>query len=125
MKKFLIFAILLMAVSCSTGPTDVPDERVVGSSSTDYGKVTRIGCIDHVPMGETMEARFHVEITKYESRSWVCIGYSGGERCTEATVPYSADGLTETYGTADGTTLVLGTGTFMATGGAGCYLLER
>jgi hypothetical protein len=99
---------------------------VTGSSSTSYTSFYRIGCIDHLPREEAIRYRSHVEITKYEDRSMVCIGYEGNEeRCTEASLPYGDHGVREIYTTADGDTLTLDMASFMVTGGRGCFVLGR
>lgn len=125
MKFILIFAIALLISACASSPTQA-SSRVIGSSSTSYTTFARIGCIDRLPMGEAIRYRSHVEITKYEDRSMVCFRYEGnGERCDEASVPYSDQGVREIYTTADGDTLTLDLASFMVTGGKGCFVLGR
>jgi len=125
MKFILIFATALLISACASSPTQA-SSRVIGSSSTSYTTFARIGCIDRLPMGEAVRYRSHVEITKYEDRSMVCVRYEGnGERCDEASVPYSDNGVREVYATADGDTLTLDLSSFMVTGGKGCFVLGR
>lgn len=124
-KNVLIFAFSGLLASCATGPVQ-PSTRVIGSSSTSYTHVYRIGCIDHMPREEAVKYRSHVEITKYEDRSMVCVRYEGNEeRCEEASVPRTEYGVVETYTTAEGDTLTLDMGSFRVTGGKGCFVLER
>lgn len=125
MEKILIFATALLLSACASSPTQA-STRVTGSSSTNYTTFARIGCIDHLPMGEAIHYRSHVEITKYEDKSVVCFRYEGNEeRCGEASVPYNDHGVREVYTTADGDTLTLDMASFMVTGGKGCFVLGR
>jgi len=124
-KNILILAPVAILAACAASPTQ-PSTRVVGSSSTSYTHFYRIGCIDHMPMEEAIRYRSHVEITKYEDRSMVCVRYEGNEeRCEEASVPRNEYGVIETYTTAEGDTLTLDAGSFTVTGGKGCYTLGR
>jgi len=125
MKKILILTSAMLLVACASQPTQ-PGTRVTGSSSTNYTTFARVGCLDHLPMEESIRYRSHVEITKYEDRSIVCIRYEGNEeRCNEATVPYNDHGVREIYTTAEGDTLSLDLASFMVTGGKGCFVLGR
>ena len=125
MKKILILASALLMVACATSPTQ-SNNRVIGSSSTSYNTFYRIGCIDHLPMEGATRYRSHVEITKYEDRSMVCIRYvDNDERCTEASVPYDDHGVREVYSTAEGDTMTLDMASFMVTGGKGCFVLGK
>ena len=124
-KNILIFAFSGLLASCATSPTQ-PSTRVIGSSSTSYTHFYRIGCIDHMPREEAVKYRTHVEITKYEDRSMVCVRYEGNEeRCEEASVPRNGYGVVEVYTTAEGDTMTLDVGSFTVTGGKGCYTLGR
>lgn len=127
MKNFLILASLMFLVACAVNPSQTEEStRVVGSSSTNYTTIARIGCIDHLPREEAVHYRSHVEITKYEDRSWVCFRYEGDERCYEASVPYLTERDTwEIYSTNAGDTLALGVDSFRVTGGTGCFVLGR
>ena len=112
--------------ACATSPTQAGQStRVIGSSSTSYTTIARIGCIDRVPREEAVHYRSHVEITKYEDRSWVCFRFQSDERCFEATTPYDDHGVWEVYYTDMGDTLALGVDSFRVTGGRGCYVLGR
>ena len=125
MKKILLLATALLLSACASNPTQA-STRVIGSSSTNYTTMARIGCLDHLPMEEAIRYRSHVEITKYEDRSMVCFRYEGNdERCDEASVPVNDQGVREIYTTADGDTLTLDLASFMVTGGKGCFLLGR
>ena len=125
MKIILIFTTAMLISACASSPTQA-STRVTGSSSTNYTTLTRIGCIDHLPMEEAIHYRSHVEITKYEDRSMVCFRYEGNdERCDEASVPVNDQGVREIYTTADGDTLTLDLASFMVTGGKGCFVLGR
>jgi hypothetical protein len=125
MKMIFIFATALLMSACASSPTQA-STRVIGSSSTNYTTLARIGCLDHLPMEEAIRYRSHVEITKYEDRSMVCVRYDGNEeRCYEASVPYDDHGVREVYSTADGDTLTLDMASFMVTGGMGCFMLGR
>lgn len=125
MKKFLILASALLLAACASSPTQA-STRVMGSSSTNYTTLARIGCLDRLPREEPVRYRSHVEITKYEDRSMVCVRYDGNEeRCYEASVPCNDRGVREIYTTADGDTLTLDMASFMVTGGKGCFVLGR
>ena len=125
MKIILIFTTAMLISACASSPTQA-STRVTGSSSTNYTTLTRIGCIDHLPMEEAIRYRSHVEITKYENRSMVCVRYDGNEgRYYEASVPYNDQGVREVYATDDGDTLTLDLTSFMVTGGKGCFVLGR
>jgi hypothetical protein len=125
MKMILIFVTTLLISACVSIPTQA-NNHVTGSSSTNYITLARIGCLDHLPMEEAIRYRSHVEITKYEDRSMVCVRYDGNEeRCYEASVPYNDHGVREVYTTADGDTLTLDMTSFMVTGGKGCFMLGK
>ena len=130
-KNILIFGISAILGACAVNPTQ-PGDHVVASSSTDYTSMYRIGCLDRLAREEPVATRFHLEITKYEDRSWVCLRNltrdgSGciDERCMEASVPVVDSGFNETYVTSAGDTLTIGVGYFRVTGGTGCYVMER